>query len=157
MLKYCVQQWDKNKDKLRSAIQQDKNLQDCEYGYLVKLVVNHIFNGNDDEMALRWDANSITEVDNGSYQGTILWMIPLDTYQPDEGDYLLTFVNYGSCSGCDTLLHLQSVMVGNKLDDQIVRGFMSLCKDLVCNTIKPYNSGWRNEEIFNSTEEQPNE
>jgi hypothetical protein len=34
---------------------------------------------------------------------------------------------------------------------------MSLCKDLVCNTVKPYNSGWRNEEIFDSVEEQANE
>lgn len=156
MLKFCVQQWHKNKDKLRSAIQKDKKLQDCEYGYLVKLVVDHIFN-EDDEMALRWDADSITEVNNGSYQGTILWMIPLETYQPDEGDYLLTFVNYGSCSGCDTLLHLQAVMFDGKMDNKIVSGFMSLCKDLVCNTVKPYNSGWRNEEIFDSVEEQANE
>ena len=151
MLKYCVRQWDKNKDRLRAVIEQDKNLHECDYTYLVKLVVDYIFNDVDGK-GYEWNSDGITEIDNGDYQGTLLWMIPLKTYQPNEGDYLLTFVNYGSCSGCDTLQHIQMLMGYEEIDESIVKMFMNLCKDLVCNTVKPYNSGWRAEEIFGNTE-----
>lgn len=154
MLKYCVKQWDKNKNRLRSVLRQDENLRECSYTYLVKLVVDYIF--NDEEDKYRWDSKHITEIDNGNYQGTLLWMIPMDTYQPSEGDYLLTFVNYGSCCGCDTLQHIQAVMSYEDVDENDVKMFMNLCKDLVCNTVKPYNSGWRNEEMFDTMEEEDN-
>ncbi len=45
----------------------------------------------------------MTVIDNGDYQGTLIYIIPRDTYQPDVEDYLVTNNYYGSCSGCDTL------------------------------------------------------
>ena len=47
------------------------------------------------------DAENIHEINDGDYQGTLLYIIPADKYQPDH--YWAVFVDYGSCSGCDTL------------------------------------------------------
>ena len=98
------------------------------------------------------DLEKITEIDNGDYQGTLLFLIPFDTYQPFEYEYLMTFVGYGSCSGCDTL---QSIQHGyhQKLTEGQVNDFMTLCKDILTNTIRPYNCGWREQEVFNQAEE----
>ena len=45
----------------------------------------------------------MTVIDNGDYQGTQIFLIPLDVYQPDVNQYVFTNTYYGSCSGCDTL------------------------------------------------------
>lgn len=47
----------------------------------------------------------IHEIDDGEYQGTLLYVIASKDYQPD--DYWVVYVNYGSCSGCDTLQSIQ--------------------------------------------------
>lgn len=125
----------------------DLNLNGCEYEYLVRLVVKHILNGDIDESSEygQWDDTKITIVDNGDYQGTLLFIIPQKTYQPQEFEYLMTYVDYGSCSGCDTLQSIQSFS-GDKPTDSQLKDYMTLCKDLVCNMVKPFKSGWRNSE-----------
>ena len=45
----------------------------------------------------------MTIIDDGDYQGTQIFIIPLNTYQPNVKDYVYTNTYYGSCSGCDTL------------------------------------------------------
>lgn len=51
-----------------------------------------------------WDEspnpNAIHAIDDGNYQGTLLFVIAAKDYQPST--YWLTTVSYGSCSGCDT-------------------------------------------------------
>jgi hypothetical protein len=47
------------------------------------------------------DWEKIHVIDDGDYQGTLLFLIPEQTYQPST--YWVTMVSYGSCSGCDTL------------------------------------------------------
>ena len=113
---------------------------------LVEMVVEYILNPSSG-YGDTYDKEKITLIDNGDYQGTQLFMIPLDTYQPSASEYLLTYVSYGSCSGCDTLLSIQDWNDG-KLTDSQVKDFMGLCKDLVCNIIKPYNAGWRNNDKY---------
>lgn len=146
MLKIIKEQWDKNRDLLRAALEEGEEFNECNYKDLVKLSFEKIFNTNiypNYELNLK----RITEIDDGDYQGTLLYVIPFDTYQPDEKEYLVTYVNYGSCSGCDTL---QAIQYGprEKLTEAQVRNFMALCKDILTNTVKPYNNGWRNEEMF---------
>lgn len=46
------------------------------------------------------DPNRIHAIDDGNYQGTLLFVIAAKDYQPST--YWLTTVSYGSCSGCDT-------------------------------------------------------
>ena len=145
MLKYCLRKWDANKGILEKRLKTDISLNSCDYENLVKLVVECVLNPGDD--GLEWDAENITVVDDGDYQGTQLFLIPLSTYQPSESEYLMTFVDYGSCSGCDTLQAIQE-WKDSLLTERQVKDFMSLCKDLVTNIIKPYNYGWRFKEGF---------
>jgi hypothetical protein len=153
MIKYCKEKWDKNKKKLEDVLREDTALNSCDYDYLVKLVVENILNDETNDYGDTWDSKNITTVDNGDYQGTQLFLIPLKTYQPSEYEYLMTYVGYGSCSGCDTLQAIQC-WYDKKPTEEQVKDFMNLCKDLVCNMIKPYNCGWRNEEMFEDVKEK---
>ena len=146
MIKYCLKKWDKNHNELREVLKNDTTLNSCDYKYLVELMVTHILNIGDDN--IQWDANSITEIDNGDYQGTLLFVIPLKTYQPSEYEHLMTFISYGSCSCCDTLQSIQNFGKHVPPTNEQVNDYMMLCKDLLTNTIKPYNSGWRFDEDF---------
>ena len=158
MIKYCIEKWDKNKDLLRSALSNndllnhvlnkndDDPLEYLEYKDLVKLTVMFILNDENE-----WNANGIKEIDDGDYQGTLLYLIPEDTYQPNSSEYLMTFVEYGSCSGCDTLQAIQCFL-DIKDRDKSIDDLMNLCKDLICNMIKPYNTGWRHDEKFDTIE-----
>ena len=147
MIKYCLDKWNKNYKRLEAALEKDTKLNCCEYEYLVKQVVDYILNDNDGDSYDKWDSGHITVVDNGDYQGTQLFLIPKNTYQPCEWDYLVTYVGYGSCSGCDTLLAIQDWHNGPPTPEQL-KDYMTLCKDLITNMIKPYNCGWRDNDEF---------
>ena len=152
MIKYALKKWNENKDALRNAIQQtEKDKRGAwDYNDIVKLVCRYIFNENTTDKDPKINIEGITMIDNGGYQGTLLFMMPFDTYQPMEYDYLMTYVGYGSCSGCDTLQCIQSAEMCNNVNstDDLIGDYMTLCKDIVSNTIRPYNTGWRNNMIF---------
>ena len=48
------------------------------------------------------DPERIHAIDDGDYQGTRVFVVAAQGYQPF--DYWYTKVSYGSCSGCDSLL-----------------------------------------------------
>ena len=156
MIKYCVEKWDENKDLLRSVLNNNKllnhvlnrndddPLEYLEYKDLVKLTVMFILNDENE-----WNTNKIKEIDDGDYQGTLLYLIPEDTYQLNSSEYLMTFVEYGSCSACDTLQTIQCYL-DVRSRDKSIDDLMNLCKDLICNMIKPYNIGWRYDERFST-------
>ena len=148
MLKICVRKWDENQSRLREVISKSKKHNTWGYKDLVKLTFDTIF--NDCEKLL--DTDEITEIDNGDYQGTLIYLIPFNTYQPSEYQYLMTYVGYGSCSGCDTLQGIQGW--DDKLPTEMqVSDYMTLCKDIITNTIRPYNSGWRHDADYDTVEE----
>lgn len=144
MIAYCLEKWSKNRDKLKAHLSEHTDLYHVEYLDLVKMVVTYILN---DERDIKWDVDKITEIDNGDYQGTLLYLIPEDTYQPSENQYLMTYVGYGSCSGCDTLLSIQPG-IDEQLDEEGLKDYMALCKDIITNMVKPYNTGWRQSSRF---------
>lgn len=47
------------------------------------------------------DPDKIHCIDDGHYQGTLVFLVPEKCYQPNT--YWVFKVSYGSCSGCDTL------------------------------------------------------
>lgn len=145
MIKYCKNMWNKNESKLRENILKRENMDELDYLGIVKLTVENILNC-DEEVDL--DTENITEIDNGDYQGTLLYLIPFNTYQPSEYEYLMTHVSYGSCGGCDTLESIHY-----DLEEDKVKEYMQLCKDIICNMIKPYNGGWRHNEDFDTVED----
>lgn len=153
MIKFCLEQWNKNKKRLEEYLTKNFNTDalSIDYTYLVKAVVQYIFNDEEPEYGKEYDFERITEIDNGDYQGTLLYLIPTKTYQPAEYEYLMTYVGYGSCSGCDTLLSIMDYNYG-KFCPEKLSGLMQLCLDIVRNTIKPYNTGWRNNELYETVE-----
>ena len=70
----------------------------------------------------------IHEIDDGDYQGTLLYVIGADGYQPD--DYWYVKVGYGSCSGCDTLEAIRDYSDDAPTETQI-KGYMTLCLHIV--------------------------
>jgi hypothetical protein len=77
----------------------------------------------------------------------LLFVIPQKCYEPAEFEYLLTYVGYGSCSGCDTLQRIFGYG-GENLTEEQINDLMKLCKDILTNIVKPYNGGWRHENDF---------
>lgn len=151
MVKYCLDRWDRNKNRLKKALSEDVELNECEYDYLVKMTVKYILNEEKSPFTCdNWDEENITLIDNGDYQGTRIFVIPCKTYQPSEYEYLMTFSNYGSCSGCDTLLAIQNGYYNPKVTptETQLEDYMTLCRDLVSNIVKPFNNGWREDKDF---------
>lgn len=145
MLKYCYKKWEENKSILEERLRTCGQLSRCGYVDLLKMTVECILNSN--EQGVKWDSEEITVIDNGDYQGTLLFLIPEATYQPCEYEYLMTYVGYGSCSGCDTLQAIQT-WGESDVNDETIEEFMTLCRHLVTNMVKPYNHGWRNNADF---------
>lgn len=159
MLKYTVEKWDKNQDKLRKHIEENMELYNtADYEDIIKMMLDVVFEQDefsDDDPKL--DTANITTIDNGDYQGTQLFVIPFDTYQPSEYEYLMTYIYYGSCSGCDTLQAIQfysyNELTSNiEYREQFIDDMMKLCLDLARNIIVPYNTGWRYEDKFEHVE-----
>lgn len=156
MTKIMKELWNLNEGKLRATLANRTDLNDCCYRDLVKLTFDVIYNSIELPNVDRLDTDHITVVDNGNYQGTLLFLIPFDTYQPSENEYLMTYIGYGSCSGCDALQGAQDwdFDSNKKLTETQIRDFMSICLDLIRNTIRPYNYGWRHSELFDTVEEE---
>lgn len=71
----------------------------------------------------RISTSILHEIDDGDYQGTLLYLIPESGYQPT--DYWYVRVGYGSCSGCDTLESIRSYGDGPP-DAHQVAAYMTL-------------------------------
>lgn len=94
MLKYCVDQWEKNKENLRVAFEKCDIYSD--YEEFARLVIENIFP--------EWGNYEIAAARSGDgYQGDIVFLITAETYY-DSNTVYLTDLSYGSCSVCDTLM-----------------------------------------------------
>lgn len=153
MLRYVKGKWAENNDKLKKAIEETpRNLKDkWTYADIVKLVVDYILNPgmqvkewyyNEDEDF--W-SNKIQTIDDGDYQGTMIFLIHRNCYQPQQYDYLITYVNYGSCSGCDTLYGIQYDEAYEHKDT--IEEYMTLCRDIAMNIKHPFNTYVEMEEV----------
>ena len=153
MIKYALRKWDAGRDTLRRIISQTRKEERSWWGYIdiVKMVCRCILNVNLIEGDPVINVDIITMIDNGGYQGTLLFILPFYADPPSESDYLMTFVDYGSCSGCDTLQSIQSDDKYGHRDE--TDSYLTLCRDIVNNIIRPYNYGWRNKEMFDHVED----
>jgi hypothetical protein len=69
------------------------------------------------------DPERIHLIDDGDYQGSLVFVIAEKGYQPSE--YWAVIVSYGSCSGCDTLQGISDYSSEPPTDDQ-ARQYMQL-------------------------------
>jgi hypothetical protein len=67
------------------------------YADIVKRVVAAL---NDEDDYDAPDPERVHQIDDGDYQGTLVFIIGCKGYQPST--YWGVLVSYGSCSGCDT-------------------------------------------------------
>lgn len=74
----------------------------ASYEQLLRLAIETINSKVDFGDSEGMDPDRIHRIDDGSYQGTLVFVVGSTGYQPD--DYWYTMVSYGSCEGCDTLM-----------------------------------------------------
>lgn len=155
MIKICLEAWDKYNGELeawyRSLSVEDLNC--LSYKNITTTVFSMIsrYMHESCHCYAELDLDNVVEINNGDYQGTLLYLIPFDTYQPSEGEYLMTYVGYGSCSCCDTLqgLELWGDYTENEYEN-VIKGHMTLARDILSHIIRPYNVGWRSDEMFDT-------
>jgi len=126
MIKEYVQYWDKNKNLLDGYFKTHDQRDYSDYLDLVKLLFEIVI--NPDIPTRAFDLSKITVIDDGDYQGTQIFIIPADTYQPNVSEYVYTNTYYGSCSGCDTLQGIQSYGLP---DENQIKDYMILCLQLL--------------------------
>lgn len=96
MIKEFITKWNQNKDKLEEWM---RIQHPDDYGEIVRKIFELVINNSSES----YDTSKMITIDDGDYQGTQIFIIPLDTYQPSVDEYIYTHTYYGSCSGCDTL------------------------------------------------------
>ena len=119
-----VKAWDERKSFIEDHL---KIKHPDNYKELVSWVIMMI---NPDKTYDLPDPDIIYEIDDGHYQGTLLYVIPEKTYQPST--YYHVFVSYGSCSGCDTLEHIRSrTWDADPPTEEQVKEYMTLALHIV--------------------------
>ena len=142
MIKEFVEKWDANKAALRAALT-ERHPED--YIDLVKMVFRLVINV-DPVDGDTYDLEKIIEINNGDYQGTVIYVIPLDTYQPGPDEHVYVAIGYGSCSGCDTLERIK-YDDGDSIDkpsEQQISDYMTLCLHII-QKLKKIGESWEDE------------
>ena len=129
MIQEIIKRWDKNKYKLEEYFSTTKQEKYASYEAIVQQIFELVIN-SDEESYERFNINKMTVIDDGDYQGTQIFIIPKDTYQPNIDDYLITHTYYGSCSGCDVLEGIRNYSSGLPTEQQ-VKEYMILALHLV--------------------------
>lgn len=123
MIQAFVDRWDQNKgiaeEKFRQAHPQS-------YMDVVAAVVEAVKGDTYDDHNL--DPKRIHLIDDGHYQGTLLFVIAAENYQPST--YHAVAVSYGSCSGCDTLQAINGYSDDPPTDEQVGQ-YMTLALHIV--------------------------
>ena len=128
MVKEIIKQWEENKYKLEEYLKTTKQSEYSDYKEIVKALFEHCIPKADEYSG--WNIEKMTVIDDGDYQGTQIFLIPKDTYQPSAEDYIVTDTYYGSCSGCDTLQSIASYDYELPTESQ-VKEYMTLALHLV--------------------------
>lgn len=111
MIQDFVDAWLERKDIYEDwikSLNQEERRWSLSYSDLVKKLIEVVINpylidSTELDYFEGYDIDKMTIIDDGEYQGTLIFIIPEDTYQPDVSDYIYTTINYGSCTVCDAL------------------------------------------------------
>jgi len=121
VIKEFVDRWEANKSSVEAVFRADHP---DDYKDIVKAVIEAIkgeeYGGP--------DPNKIREIDDGDYQGTLVFVIGDNSYKPYT--YWCVRIEYGSCSGCDTLKAIRRYGSDPPTDEQ-VKGYMTLALHVV--------------------------
>lgn len=76
----------------------------------------------------RPDHERVHEINDGDYQGTLVYVIAAERYHPSE--YWYVKIDYGSCSVCDALESIRGCS-GDKPTEEQIRDYMTLALHIV--------------------------
>ena len=130
MIPEFIKAWDSRKHELEAAFQEKHP----DYIDIVKAVVGILDRTNEYRYP---DVERIHEIDDGNYQGVLVYVIGSNGYQPDE--YWYVKVAYGSCSGCDTLEGIMSDYESNPdgtPSSEQIKDYMTLALHIIQNIKK---------------------
>lgn len=128
MIKEFIEKWDKYKNELEEYFKTNKQLEYSSYELIVKALFDIIINKDEED---KFDTENITVIDDEDYQGTQIFILHKDWYQPSVEDYVYTNTYYGSCSGCDTLLAIQDWDLEELPSEEQIKEYMTLALHLL--------------------------
>ena len=128
MIKEFIEKWDKYKNELEEYFKTNKQLEYSSYALIVKALFDIIINKDEED---KFDTENIVVIDDGDYQGTQIFILHKDWYQPSVEDYVYTNTYYGSCSGCDTLLAIQDWDLEELPSEEQIKEYMTLALHLL--------------------------
>ena len=121
MLKYCVDQWEKNKGRLRATFENCSIYSD--YEDFARIVIENIFP--------EWDNYKLNVVYQGGYTGDVIFFINADSSDyGTRSSIFLSELSYGSCSVCDALQHAAE-------SEERTEDFMQIALHFIQNMIHP--------------------
>jgi hypothetical protein len=124
MIKEIVAIWENKKGLIEKTYRDLLYKKDWypDYFDLILIVLTEL----KDEKYFNSNLEKIHLINDGTHEGNLVFIISEDTYTPYNYWYVL--VDYGSCSGCDTLA---SIMVSTNDIDNKVKGLMSLSLHII--------------------------
>lgn len=111
MIEEFVRRFDASREALRAGFAESHPE---DYADIVKRVVAALADENDYDTP---DPERIHKIDDGDYQGTLVFVVACRGYQPST--YWAVLVSYGSCSGCDTLEATRGYSDEKPTDEQV--------------------------------------
>ena len=128
MLKYCVDQWEKNKESLRAFLERSDIYSD--YAAFGDYIIKYIFP--------EWKNYDVAITKQGDYTGDVIFFISADT-EGSKNDIFLSHLRYGSCSVCDTLMRAAE-------SEERVEDFMRIALHFIQNMIRPFKNYYYEDE-----------
>jgi len=122
MIQKFIEKFNSDKNQLETIFSQ-KHPDD--YADILKVVLQILHEEEEDSSP---NPLRIHKIDDGDYQGTLVFVIGGSGYQPS--DYWYVKVGYGSCSGCDTLENIRRYSEEKPTPDQ-VKDYMTLALHIV--------------------------
>lgn len=140
MVKEFCLAWEKNKSQLEEYFRTHKQEEYDSYTKLVKLLFDITINPeiNIDTIwssNARYATDKILVIDDGEWQGSLIFILHQNYYHPSVKNYVYTSVDYGSCSGCDTLLGINSYLTDCLPTEKQIQDYMILCLHLLQNCV----------------------
>lgn len=124
MIEAFINAWEARKHEVQAKFEA-KHPDD--YKEVVRNVIEILGNG-DRYSDYSPDPSRIHQIDDGDYQGTLVFVIAAYGHQP--ADYWYCRISYGSCSGCDTLEQIRCYDDGKPIEYQ-VKQYMTLALHVV--------------------------
>ena len=110
MIEKFTKRWFERKDSVQEKFEAKLP---SSYSDIVVAVVEML---NDEDEYETPDPARVHEIDDGDYQGTLLYVIGAANYQPNT--YWYVKVGYGSCTACDTLQAITSGEWGLETEEE---------------------------------------